>query len=161
MSFGWSAGDVIAGLKVLWDIYSAVSDGPLNAEYQAQQFYDEFILIISRLEIWEERKPAFAKDAKLEAAHQQLKSQCVEFIKRHMRLIQGINPKTIAKRHQRSTWLQRAPFNTNQVKKLYQQVTWPAERKEVAKLQRSLHTFLTVTAVDIGLDTNQRVREMR
>jgi hypothetical protein len=29
-SFGWSFGDVIAGIKVVWTIYEAVSDGPLS-----------------------------------------------------------------------------------------------------------------------------------
>jgi hypothetical protein len=50
MSFGWSVGDIIDGLKVVWDVWQAVSDGPLNAEYQALQFFDEFHLIFTRLD---------------------------------------------------------------------------------------------------------------
>jgi len=39
MSFGWSVGDVIAGIKVVYDVYQAVSDGPINAQRGMPLFF--------------------------------------------------------------------------------------------------------------------------
>ena len=38
MSFGWSVGDIVAGIKVVFDIWEAVSDGALSAPVEATQF---------------------------------------------------------------------------------------------------------------------------
>ncbi|CZT47244.1 uncharacterized protein RSE6_07783 [Rhynchosporium secalis] len=134
MSFGWSAGDVIAGLKVVWDIWEAVSDGPLNARFEAAQFFDEFI--------------------------HELRDQCTEFIKKHMAIIQRVNPNTKAIRSRRSTWIQKASFTQEQVYALYQQVQWPSERKVVTRLREKLQFFLEIAALDVGMDTNSMVRDI-
>jgi hypothetical protein len=151
MSFGWSVGDVIAGLKVVWDIWEAVSDGPLNAHFEASQFFNEFILVINRLEDWERRKAASATDNRLTASSQQLREQCTLFIKRHMSLMQQANPQTKAIRHGRTTWLQRVTFTRAQVVSLYQHVSWPFERKEVERLREKLQFFLQLATHDIAV----------
>jgi len=151
MSFGWSLGDVIAGLKVVWDIWEAVSDGPLNAHFEASQFFNEFILVISRLEDWEKRKAACSTDNRLAASNQQLREQCTLFIKRHMNHMQQVNPQTKAIRQGRSTWLQRVTFTRAQVLSLYQHVSWPFERKEVERLREKLQFFLQLAIHDISI----------
>ncbi|KAL2065151.1 hypothetical protein VTL71DRAFT_4292 [Oculimacula yallundae] len=160
MSFGWSAGDVIAGLKAVWEIWEAVSDGPLNARFEAAQFFDEFVHVTSRLQEWEARRVACAKDDRLHRSHQELRDQCTEFIKKHMALIQRVNPSTKAIRSRRSTWIQKAYFSQNQVIALYQQVQWPSERKVVTRLREKLQFFLEIAALEIGMDTNAMVREI-
>ncbi|KUJ23970.1 uncharacterized protein LY89DRAFT_8011 [Mollisia scopiformis] len=161
MSFGWSVGDVISGLKVVWDIWQAVSDGPLNARFEAAQFFDEYVHIMSRLEKWESRKAAFSKDELLAKSQRQLREQCTLFLKNHIRLIQEVNPNTIAKREGRSTWLKKVPFSTDQILALYQQVEWPLERQVVAKLRIKLQFFLDVASFDVALDTNDTIHQMR
>lgn len=161
MSFGWSVGDVISGLKAVWDIWQAVSDGPLNARFEASQFFDEYVLIMSRLEKWENRKTAFSQDELLAKSQRQLREQCTLFLKSHIKLIQQANPGTIAKREGRSTWLKKAPFSKDQVLALYQQVQWPLEREAVAKLRIKLHFFLDVASFDVALDTNGTLHQMR
>lgn len=161
MSFGWSVGDVIAGLKAVWDIWQAVSDGPLNARFEASQFFDEYNLVMSRLEKWESRKAAFSQDENLAKSQRQLREQCTLFIKNHIKLIQQVNPSTVTKREGRSTWLKRAPFTKDQIIALYQQVQWPLEREVVAKLRIKLQFFLDVASFDVALDTNDTVHQMR
>jgi len=39
MAFGWSVGDVIAGIKVVHDVYQAISDGPINAQRGMPLFF--------------------------------------------------------------------------------------------------------------------------
>ncbi|KAH7400086.1 hypothetical protein BKA64DRAFT_474350 [Cadophora sp. MPI-SDFR-AT-0126] len=161
MAFGWSAGDVIAGLKAVWDIWQAVSDGPLNAKFEATQFFDEFIHVTSRLSEWEARRVSCTKDDRLHRSHQELRDQCTDFIKKHMAIIQRANPNTKAIRPRRSTWIQKATFTQNQVIALYQQVQWPSERKAVTRLREKLQFFLEIAALDVGLDTNAMVRDMK
>lgn len=161
MSFGWSVGDVIAGLKAVYDIWEAVRDGPLNARYEASQFFDEYLHIMSRLEKWETRKSAFSKDPLLAKSQRQLREQCTLFLKNHISLIQQVNPATIAKREGRSTWLKKAAFSKEQVLALYQQVSWPYERQTVAKLRIKLQFFLDVASFDIALDNNDTLHQMR
>jgi hypothetical protein len=161
MSFGWSVGDVISGLKIVWDIWQAVSDGPLNARFEASQFFDEYVHIMSRLEKWESRKTAFSQDKLLANSQRQLREQCTLFLKNHIRLIQQVNPNTITKREGRSTWLKKAPFTKDQVIALYQQVQWPLEREVVGKLRIKLQFFLDVASFDVALDTNDTLHQMR
>jgi hypothetical protein len=168
MSFGWSVGDVVSGLKVVWDVWQAVSDGPLNAHFEASQFFDEFVHVINRLEDWERRKAACASDNRLATSNQQLREQCTLFIKRHMSLMQHANPKAKAIRQGRSTWLQNVAFSRNQVLSLYQQVSWPFERKEVERLREKLQLFLQIATYDvtaathtIALNTHDAVQDIR
>jgi hypothetical protein len=161
MSFGWSAGDVIAGLRAVYDIWEAISDGPLNAKYEAVQFFDHFYHVTSRLEEWESRKPARSKDGRLVQSHRELRNECTLFIKEHFTLIQQINPRTKATRPGRSTWLQKVSFTQDQVLSLYQRVSWPTQRETVAHLREKLLFFLTLAAWDVALDTNDIVRDIR
>lgn len=161
MSFGWSAGDVIAGLKAVYDVWQAVSDGPLNAKYEASQFFSEFYHVVSRLEDWEKNKSACAKDDRLVRSHRELRNDCTEFIKKHFSLIQRANPETKAIRTGRTTWLQKAHFTRDQVIDLYRQVEWPTQRNTVAKLREKLRFFLELAAWDIALDTNRTVNQIR
>ena len=161
MSFGYSIGDVIDGLKLVWDIWQAVSDGPLNAKFEASQFFDEFHHVISRLAEWERRKAGLAHDERLAQSHQQLREMCTVFIKRHMVLIQQANPQTKAIRPRRSNWLKNAPFTKSQINSLYQQVQWPMERKELKRLREKLLLFLHLAAFDIQMATHGMVTEIR
>jgi len=161
MSFGWSAGDIIDGLKIVWDIWQAVSDGPLNAEYQALQFFDEFHLIFTRLDEWENRKATCTRDDQLTRSHRRLRQECTSFIKYNFSLIQQVNPSTKANRIDRSTWLQKAQFSQSQIIALYKKVSWPSQRETVVKLREKLELFLALAAMDVALDTNDIVRDMR
>ena len=78
-----------------------------------------------------------------------------------MAIIQRANPNTKAIRSRRSTWIQKATFTQSQVVSLYQQVQWPAERKAVIRLREKLQFFLNIAALDVGLDTNAMVRDMK
>jgi len=161
MSFGWSVGDILSGLKVVWDVYQAVSDGPLNAKFEATQFFDEFTLIVSRLSEWEKRKSALPQDDRLAQSHEQLRELCTVFIRRHMLLIQHANPQTKAIRPRRSNWLQKVEFTKIQVITLYELVKWPAERDEVQRLREKLMLFLHLAAFDIQMATHGMVSEIR
>jgi hypothetical protein len=161
MSFGWSVGDIIAGLKVIWAVYDAVSDGPLNAKFEATQFFDEFVHVVSRLSEWEKRKSALPQDDRLAQSHQQLRDQCTVFIRRHMLLIQNANPQTKAIRPRRSNWLQRVEFTKTQVLALYETVKWPTEQNEVQRLREKLMLFLHLAAFDIQMATHGLVSELR
>ncbi|KAF4612604.1 hypothetical protein G7Y89_g15575 [Cudoniella acicularis] len=161
MSFGWSFGDVVAGISVVWNVYQAVSDGPRSAKLEASQFYVEFGEVIGRLDEWEKRKVLCERDDGIKASHQDLKDQCTIFIKRHMKLIQQVNPNTRATRQGRSTWLQIASFTGTQIASLYQQVQWPLERAEVVTLREKLQFFLQLATWDVAIDTNDMVREFK
>jgi hypothetical protein len=161
MSFGWSVGDIIAGLKVIWAVYDAVSDGPLNAKFEATQFFEEFIHVVSRLSEWERRKSTLPQDDRLAQSHQQLRDQCTVFIRRHMLLIQNANPQTKAIRPRRSNWLQRVEFTKTQVLTLYEMVKWPTEQDEVRRLREKLMLFLHLAAFDIQMATHGLVSELR
>lgn len=161
MSFGWSLGDVIAGLKAVYDVYQSVTDGPLNAKYEAAQFFDEFIHVISRLEDWEKRKDACAQDPSLVRSHRELRQDCTEFIKKHFSLIQHANPETKAVRAGRTTWLRKVSFTKAQIADLYRQVSWPSQRNAVSRLREKLQFFLDLAVWDIVLDTNQKVNHIR
>lgn len=162
MSFGWSVGDIVQGLKVVWEVYQAVSDGPLNAKFEATQFFDEFIHVVSRLSEWERRKSALPQqDDRLAQSHQQLRDTCTVFIRRHMLLIQSANPQTKAIRPRRSNWLQKAEFTKAQILTLYEKVKWPSEREEVQRLREKLMLFLHLAAFDIQMATHGMVSEIR
>ncbi|RDW75824.1 hypothetical protein BP5796_06645 [Coleophoma crateriformis] len=154
MSFGWSAGDVIAGITIVWNIWNAVSDGPLNATVEATQFFEEFSRIIGCLEDWDKRKDDSKITSGLAASHAALRDQCTKFIKKHMRLIQNANPKTQATRAGRSTWLKQAPFSRDQVLSLYQHVEWPLERNEVKRLREKLQLYLQLATYDVVASTH-------
>ena len=163
MSFGWSLGDIFAGIKILWAIYDSVSDGPLNATLQCEQFFEEFSLVVHCLEDWE-RKAKLAQivqDDSLAKLHLQLRDQCEEFIKRHFRLIQAVNPQSEATRESRSTWLKRTPFSREQVLKLYQQARWPFEKNEVIRLRRKLILFLALATYHVSSSTHDVTVENR
>lgn len=161
MSFGWSVGDIISGLKVVYDIWQAVSAGPLNASFEATQFFDEYTHIMSRLERWESQKSAIARDEALVGSQRQIREQCTLFIKNHFRLIQAANPDTISQREGRSTWLRKVPFSKEQVLALYKKVSWPFEREEVQRLRIKLQFFLDVATFDISMNTNRTLHRMR
>ncbi|CAG8952957.1 hypothetical protein HYFRA_00007673 [Hymenoscyphus fraxineus] len=159
VDFGWSFGDVIAGIKLVYTIYESVSDGPRNAKTEATQFFSEFEGIITRLDQWEARKKLCSRDQNQAAAHEDLKKEATKFIKKHMILIQQANPSTVGRRTGRTTWLQPAPFSKTQIASLYNQVVWPFERNEVARLRGKLQFFLQLSAFDVGIDTNDIVRD--
>lgn len=159
--FGWSVGDIISGLKVVWDVYHAVADGALNAKFEAKQFFDEFVHVVSRLSEWEARKAALPHDDRLAQSHAQLRDMCTVFIRRHMLLIQNANPETKAIRPKRSNWLKKAPFTKDQILTLYESVMWPAEREEVQRLREKLMLFLHLAAFDMQMATHGMVSEIR
>jgi hypothetical protein len=161
MSFGWSFGDVVAGINLIFKIYDAVSDGPRNSKVEATQFFADFGEVIARLDKWGSSKAACDKDQTLKASHEELKLLCTTFIKRHFRIIQGANPNTKTSRPGRSTWLKRVSFTASQVASLYTQVQWPLERKELSRLREKLQFFLQLSAWDVAIDTNQIVSEFK
>lgn len=168
VGFGWSVGDVIACINLVYTIWNSVSDGPLNARLEATQFFQEFSYIIGCLEDWDRRKEVSERNSRLAASHQELREHCTTFIKRHMRLIQKANPNTKAIREGRSTWLRNVPFSREQVISLYEHVEWPLERKEVVRLRKKLQLFLQLAIYDvtastqsIAAETNEMVRVMQ
>ncbi|EHL01434.1 hypothetical protein M7I_2523 [Glarea lozoyensis 74030] len=161
MSFGWSFGDVVAGINLIFKVYNAVSDGPRNSKVEASQFFADFSEVIVRLDKWEARKAACDKDQNLRASHEELKELCTTFIKRHFRIIQQANPDTRTGRPGRSTWIKKVSFTGSQVASLYNQVQWPFERKELSRLREKLQFFLQLSAWDVALDTNQIVNEFK
>lgn len=168
MSFGWSAGDILAAIKIVWNIWSAVSDGPLNAGVEATHFFQEFSYIMGYLEDWGKGKDDSKLTSSLAASHADLRDQCTMFIKRHMRLIQKANPKTRALREGRTTWLRQVSFSRDQVLTLYQHVEWPLERKEVTRLREKLQLYLQLATYDIAAsthdmaaDTNYLIRDLQ
>jgi len=160
MSFGWSLGDIFAGIKILWEVYDAVSDGPLNSTLQCEQFFEEFSLIVQCLEDWK-RKAEIVQDDSLTKLHLQLRQQCEAFIQRHFHLIQAVNPKSEATRDRQATWLKSAVFSREQVVKLYQQVRWPFENKEVARLRKKLMLFLALATYHVSSSTHNVTVENR
>jgi hypothetical protein len=161
MSFGWSFGDVVAGINLIFKIYNAVSDGPRNSRVEANQFFADFNEVIARLDKWEARKAACDKDQALKASHEELKDLCTAFIKRHFRIIQHANPNTKTSRPGRSTWLKKVSFTASQVASLYDQVQWPFERKELSRLREKLQFFLQLSTWDVAVDTNRIVSEFK
>ena len=160
MSFGWSLGDIFAGIKILWSIYDAVSDGPLNATLQCEQFFEEFSLVVQCLEDWE-RKAQIVQDDSLVKLHVQLQQQCEVFILRHFNLIQAVNPESKAIRDRQSTWLKKVSFSREQVSRLYQQARWPFENKEVARLRKKLMLFLALATYHVSSSTHNVTVENR
>jgi hypothetical protein len=171
MSFGWSIGDIVAGINAVWVAWQAVSDGPLNAQYQAQQFFTHLRQIAKRLDDWENRGLADEQDA---SSHQELKNQCQDFVERHMDLIQEIVPKTktdrrikcydsIGRTYQTLTrdWLKTAEVTRQQAKLLYHKVLWPYEEKEIIRLGDRLRIFLDLATYDIAAATHEELRELR
>ena len=161
MSFGWSFGDVVAGINLIFKIYDAVSDGPRNSKVEATQFFADFQQVITRLDQWEAKKAACDKDHNLRLSHEELKDLCTTFIKRHFRIIQHANPNTKTSRPGRSTWLKKVAFTGHQVAALYDQVQWPFERKELSRLREKLQFFLNLSHWDIAFETHQDVKELK
>lgn len=153
MSYGWSVGDIIAGLKVLYAVYSSVSDGYHNAEFQASKFFEEFGEIAQRLDLWKEYKETVNQIAEKDAlahSYPELKKRCTIFIKAHFALIQASNPATISKRPSRTTWLANAKFTAQQAENLYRKIEWPIHRATVAELRSDLQYVLNLATFDVG-----------
>jgi hypothetical protein len=171
MSFGWSVGDIIAGLKILHDVYASVSNGYRNAGFQASGFFEEFGEITRRLDNWKTYKETISQIAEKDSlaySYPALKERCAAFIKDHFALIQASNPKTISERHRRSTWLRNVTFTAEQAEDLYRKVTWPAQRATVAALRYELQCVLNLAIFDLGReaatfgrDNNTILRAMR
>ncbi|KAH8601076.1 hypothetical protein B0O99DRAFT_502245 [Bisporella sp. PMI_857] len=161
MSFGWSLGDILAGIKILWEIYDSVSDGPLNASLECEQFFEEFSHITQCLEEWDRKAQVVQDDDSLSRLHLQLRKQCEEFIQRHILLIRSVNSSTGASRARHSTWLRRASFSREQIQILYQQVQWPFERKEVSRLRKKLMLFLSLATYHVSASTHDVTLENR
>ncbi|KAM3084845.1 hypothetical protein ACMFMG_003292 [Clarireedia jacksonii] len=142
--FGWSAGDIIAGLKLVWEVWEAVSDGPLSANSEATQFFEEFRLITNRLDDWEQRIKTSPANSDMNNAPQQLKQRCTDFLERHMRLIQTVNPQAKASNGSLPVWLRRCKLSRDQIKKLYLQISWPFERDQVSELRAKLVWYLNL-----------------
>lgn len=166
--FGWSAGDIVAGLKLVWDVWKAVSDGPMSAKAEAKQFFEDFYLIIQCLDDWERRDESSAEGSGLATAPSQFQHQCVKFLSRHMQLIRTANPQTVITKQGVPMWLRKATFSKDQIKTLYLQISWPFERDQVLQLRIKMELYLSLATYKISAlnhsvaqDTNHRVREIR
>ncbi|TGO11855.1 hypothetical protein BTUL_0100g00340 [Botrytis tulipae] len=166
--FGWSAGDIVAGLKLVWDVWKAISDGPMSAKVEAKQFFEDFYQIIQCLDDWERRDGSLAKASSLAAAPSQLQQQCVDFLSRHMQLIRTANPQTAIAKQGVPMWLKKVTFSRDQIKTLYMQISWPFERDQVLKLRTKMELYLSLATYKISAsnhsvaqDTNNIVREIR
>ncbi|KAI9646420.1 hypothetical protein NHQ30_004412 [Ciborinia camelliae] len=164
---GWSAGDIASGLKVVWGVWKAISDGPMSAKVEAKQFFEEFYLIIQCLNDWEQRNESSTEGSSLTHAPSQLKKQCIEFLSRHMHLIRMANPQTATAKNGALLWLRNVHFSKEQIKTLYQQVKWPFERDQVSQLRTKMELYLSLATYKISAlnhsvsqDTNNMVREM-
>lgn len=165
--FGWSAGDIVAGLKLVWDVWKAVSDGPMSAKVEAKQFFEDFYLIIQCLDDWERRDESSAEGSSLATAPSQFQHQCVEFLSRHMQLIRTANPQTVITKQGVPMWLRKVTFSKDQIKTLYLQISWPFERDQVLQLRIKMELYLSLATYKISAlnhsvaqDTNYRVREI-
>jgi hypothetical protein len=171
MSFGWSIGDIIAGINTVWVAWQAISDGPLNSQYQAQQFFTRLGQIAKRLDHWEERGLADEQDT---SSRQELKKECQEFVERHMDLIQEVVPKartdrqikcydSVGGKYQTITrsWLRKAEVTRQQAELLYQKVKWPFEEKKILRLEDQLRIFLDLATYDFAAPTYKGVQEIR
>ncbi|TGO55284.1 hypothetical protein BCON_0094g00340 [Botryotinia convoluta] len=165
--FGWSAGDIVAGLKLVWDVWKAVSDGPMSAKVEAKQFFKDFYLIIQCLDDWEHRDGSSAEGSSLAAAPSQLKQQCVEFLSRHMQLIRTVNPQAAVTKQGVPMWLRKVTFSRDQIKTLYLQISWPFEKDQVLQLRTKMELYLSLATYKISAlnhsvaqDTNSIVREI-
>ncbi|THV55436.1 hypothetical protein BGAL_0008g00200 [Botrytis galanthina] len=165
--FGWSAGDIVAGLKLVWDVWKAVSDGPMSAKVEAKQFFEDFYQIIQCLDDWERREGSLAEGSSLAAAPSQLQQQCVEFLSRHMRLITTANPQTATTKQGVPMWLRKITFSGDQIKTLYLQISWPFEKDQVLQLRTKMELYLSLATYRISAlnhsvaqDTNDIVREI-
>lgn len=157
MSFGWSAGDIIAGVKLVWDIWNSVRDGPLNATHEATQFFDDFETIKACLESWDSQDPASSGKPSLT---EPLRRQCAKFIQEHMSLIQDANNDAGIVQDGGRIWLRKVPFTKQQVLRLYQQVQWPFVRGSIAQLRSSLELALGVATYRVAEDTHELVRKL-
>ncbi|TGO23021.1 hypothetical protein BPAE_0147g00250 [Botrytis paeoniae] len=165
--FGWSAGDIVAGLKLVWDIWKAVSNGPMSAKVEAKQFFADFYLIIQCLDDLDRRDGSLAEGSCLAAAPSQLQQQCVEFLSRHMQLIRTVNPQTATTKQGVPMWLRKVTFSRDQIKTLYLQISWPFERDQVLQLRNKMELYLSLATYKISAlnhsvaqDTNNIVREI-
>ncbi|KAF5875778.1 uncharacterized protein Bfra_011540 [Botrytis fragariae] len=165
--FGWSAGDIVAGLKLVWDVWKAVSDGPMSAKVEAKQFFEDFYLIMQCLEDLDRRDGSLAESSCLAAAPSQLQQQCVKFLSRHMRLISAANPQTAITKQGVPMWLRKAAFSKDQIKTLCLQISWPFERDQVLQLRTKMELYLSLATYKISAlnhsvaqDTNNIVREI-
>ncbi|KAF7926023.1 uncharacterized protein EAE97_010323 [Botrytis byssoidea] len=165
--FGWSAGDIVAGLKLVWDVWKAVSDGPMSAKAEAKQFFEDFDQIIQCLDDWEHRDGSLAEGSSLAAAPSQLQQQCVKFLSRHMQLIRTANPQTAITKQGVPMWLRKVAFSGDQIKTLYLQISWPFERDQVLQLRTKMELYLSLATYKISAlnhsvaqDTNNIVREI-
>ncbi|TEY43614.1 hypothetical protein BOTCAL_0367g00020 [Botryotinia calthae] len=165
--FGWSAGDIVAGLKLVWDVWKAVSDGPMSAKVEAKQFFEDLYLIIQCLDDWERRDGSLAEGSSLATAPSQLRQQCIEFLSRHMQLIRTANPQTVITKQGVPMWLRKVTFSKDQIKTLYLQIAWPFERDQVLQLRTKMELYLSLATYrtsalnhSVAQDTNHRVREI-
>jgi len=159
-AFGWSFGDIVVGISIVWNVYQSLSDGPLNARLEFSQFFDEFAIITSYLDEWQSKAELVQGDS-VGRLHKQVRQQCETFIKRHMLLIQEANPRSRAAREGCSTWLQNVTFSRDQVSVLYQRVQWPMERKEVAKLRNKLVMFLEMSTHSVTVENRDLLLEIK
>ncbi|PQE29223.1 hypothetical protein CJF30_00004264 [Rutstroemia sp. NJR-2017a BBW] len=159
MSFGWSAGDIIAGFKLVWEVWEAVSEGPLSANSEATEFFQDFRMITSRLEDWEAQRKTSSKSS--DFSNPPFKKRCAVFLEKYMRLIQSVNPEAKASHGYLPVWLQRCKFSRDQINKLCLQMQWPLARDEVKNLRNQLGLHLNMAIFDITEETNEAVRRMR
>lgn len=166
--FGWSAGDIVSGLKLVWDVWKSISNGPMSAKVEAKQFFEEFYLIIQCLNDWEQRNESLTEDSSLTGAPSQLKQQCVDFLSRHLLLIRTANPQAATQKKDVPLWARKVTFSKEQIKTLYQQVSWPFERDQVSKLRTKMELYLSLATYKISAlnhsvsqDTNNMVRDLR
>ncbi|TGO40534.1 hypothetical protein BHYA_0035g00080 [Botrytis hyacinthi] len=165
--FGWSAGDIVAGLKLVWDVWKAVSDGPMSAKVEAKQFFEDFYQIVQCLDDWERRDGSLAEGSSLAAAPSQLQQQCVKFLSRHMQLIRTANPQTAITKQGVPMWLKKVTFSRDQIRTLYMQISWPFEKDQVLELRTKMELYLSLATYKISAlnhsvaqDTNNIVREI-
>ncbi|PQE14230.1 hypothetical protein CJF31_00006768 [Rutstroemia sp. NJR-2017a BVV2] len=159
MAFGWSVGDIIAGFKLVWEVWEAVSEGPLSANSEATQFFQEFRMITNRLDDWEARMKTSSKSSDFSDAP--FKQRCADFLEKYMRLIQTANPEAKASNGSLPVWLRRCKFSRDQINKLCLQISWPFARDEVSDLRDQLVLHLNLAMYDITEETNKAVRHIR
>lgn len=146
MSFNWPVEDITSGLKVIWSIWEAVSDGAVDLPADAGHFLEDFAQTVGNLRNWELRAESEEATHVSESYRrsQVLKEECITFIRRQRRLIQDVNPQTESIKEGHRTWLKEAKFTKEQVASLYDKTQWAFELKEVARLRDKLQLYLQV-----------------
>lgn len=122
MSFGWSAGDILTGVRALWTVYECFGDGVRNAHKEFKSFQDE---VQDFLDLLQASQMLVEGVVDLNPLFKRTVGDCEKFIDKHRLL--AIKWGSLSKNGSQQ--------KTDAFVKVYKTVMWPVERTEVERLQ--------------------------